>query len=157
MRVLTDFRRRRRYRNRPGRRNQGSAVIEMALIAPWFLFLFIGVVDIGFYCYDLIAVENAARVAAEYTSTGTDKADDAGGACTRVKLDLASLPNISGLAGPCDSLPLIVTATKGAGLGGNGTATTVTVTYQTQKLIPIPALLQGQFTFSSTAISRVKS
>jgi Flp pilus assembly protein TadG len=128
----------------------------MALIAPWFLFLFIGVVDVGFYCYDLIAVENAARVAAEYTSTGTDKAADSDGACTRVRAELGSLPNVSGLAN-CSSLPLTVTATSGTGLGGNGTASTVTVTYQTQQLIPIPALLQGRFTFSSTAVARVKS
>src|SRR6516165_6056365 len=121
MRILTDLRRRRRYRGRPKRRDQGSAVIEMALIAPWFLFLFIGVVDVGFYCYDLIAVENAARVAAEYTSTGTDKAADSDGACTRVRAELGSLPNVSGLAN-CSSLPLTVTATSGTGLGGNGTA-----------------------------------
>jgi Flp pilus assembly protein TadG len=128
----------------------------MALLAPWFFFLFIGVVDVGFYCYDLIAVENAARVAAEFTSSGTSNAANQGGACTMVKLELASVPNISGIAGPCNSLPLIVTATSSQGLGGNGTKTTVTVTYQTQKLIPIPGLLQGQFTFSSTAVARVK-
>ena len=156
MRMSTDLRRRSRHHDRR-RRQRGSAVIEMALIAPWFLFLFIGVVDVGFYCYDLIAVENAARVAAEYTSTGTDKANDASGACTRVQWELASLPNVSGLAN-CNSLPLQVTATKQTpGISGAGTDTTVTVTYQTQQLIPIPALLQGQFTFSSTAVSRVKS
>jgi Flp pilus assembly protein TadG len=156
MRMLTDLRRRRRYRGRPKRENRGSAVIEMALLAPWFLFLFIGIVDVGFYSYDLIAVENAARVAAEYTSSGTDKAADATGACTRVLAELASLPNVSGLSS-CGSTPLTVTATTGTGLGGNGTATTVTVTYRTQQLIPIPALLQGQYTFSSTAVSRVKT
>jgi Flp pilus assembly protein TadG len=154
MRKLTD--RRRRYYNQPKRRERGSAVIEMALIAPWFLFLFIGVVDVGFYCYDLIAVENAARVAAEYTATGTDKANDVGGACTRVLQELASLSNLSGVS-TCSSAPLTVTATKQTpGLAG-GTDTTVTVTYTTQQLIPIPALLQGQFTFSSTAVSRVKT
>jgi Flp pilus assembly protein TadG len=156
MRMLIHLRWRRQDRGRPKRRNRGSAVIEMAFLAPWFLFLFIGVVDMGFYNYDLIAVENAARVAAEYTATGTDKAADYSGACTRVQQELASLPNVSGLSN-CNSLPLIVTATSGAGLGSLGTATTVTVTYQTVQLIPIPALLQGRFTFSSTAVARVKS
>jgi Flp pilus assembly protein TadG len=156
MRVLTHLRRRRRYGDRSKRRSRGSAVIEMTLIAPWFLFLFIGIVDMGFYCYDLIAVENAARVAAEYTSNG--KAADSAGACTIVRNELASLPNLSGNGNsPCNSAPLIVTATSGTGLGNLGTATTVTVTYQTQQLIPIPGLLQGQFTFSSTAVSWVKS
>jgi Flp pilus assembly protein TadG len=154
MRMSTDLHRRRRDPGRPKHRDRGSAVIEMALIAPWFLFLFIGVVDVGFYCYDLIAVENAARVAAEYTSSGTSLAADQSGACQKVRDELASLPNIPST---CDSLPLQVTATSGAGLAGLGTASTVTVTYQTQQLIPIPALLQGQFTFSSTAVARVKT
>jgi Flp pilus assembly protein TadG len=155
MRMSTDLHRRRRYRGRPKDRNRGSAVIEMALIAPWFLFLFIGVVDVGFYCYDLIAVENATRVAAEYTSSGKDLAGDQSGACRKVRDELASLPNIPAT---CDSLPLQVTATKNdPGTAGLGVDSTVTVTYQTQQLIPIPALLQGQFTFSSTAIARVKS
>ena len=156
MRMLIHLLPRRRYRGRPKRRDRGSAVIEMALLAPWFFFLFIGVVDMGFYCYDLIAVENAARVAAEYTSSGIDKADDASGACTRARLEMAALPNVSGLS-DCSSLPLTVTAAKDTGLGNLGWKTTVTVTYQTQQLIPIPGLLQGQFTFSSTAVSRVKT
>ncbi len=130
-------------------------MIEIALIAPWFLFLFIGVVDVGFYCYDLIAVENAARVAAEYTSSGTDLAASQSGACTRALAELASLPNLSGVSS-CSAAPLTVTATSNTGLAG-GTDTTVTVTYQTQQLIPIPALLQGRFTFSRTVVSRVKS
>ena len=50
------------------RRQRGSSLIELSLMAPWFLFLFVAVVDIGFFCNDVIAVENAARVAAEYTS-----------------------------------------------------------------------------------------
>lgn len=134
---------------------RGSAVIEMALLAPWFLFLFIGIVDMGFYCQELIAVENAARVAAEYTSTGASVADDASGACTKVRAELAMLPGISGLS-TCSALPLVVTATKGAGLGSLGTASTVTVQYQTRKMVPIPSLLENQFTFSRTVVARVK-
>ena len=137
------------------KRVRGSAVIEMALLSPWFLFLFIGVVDMGFYSYQLISVENAARVAAEYTSTGMSVADNSAGACTKVRAELASLANVSGLAN-CDNLPLKVIATKGTGLGGLGTATTVTVTYQSTKMVPIPGLLTNQLTFSRTVVVRVK-
>jgi hypothetical protein len=69
---------------------------------------------------------------------------------------MASVPNVSGLSN-CNSLPLQVTASSGTGLGGFGTATTVTVTYQTQRLIPIPALLTGQFTLSRIVVARVKT
>jgi Flp pilus assembly protein TadG len=139
----------------PRRQVRGTAVIEVTLIAPWFLFLFVGVVDMGFYSHQLIAVENAARVAAEYTSTGTSVADDSAGACTIVRTELAALANVSGLAN-CDNLPLKVTATKGAGLAGLGTATTVTVTYQSSKMVPIPGLLMNRLTFSRTVVVRVK-
>lgn len=136
---------------------RGSAVIEMALLAPWFLFLFIGIVDMGFYTHQLIAVENAARVAAEYTATGDSVADDTNGACSKVLLELASLPNLSGVS-TCGSLPLVVTAAKQkpSGIDGTGEDTTVTVTYQTTHMIPIPNLLTSQFTFSRIVVARVK-
>src|SRR5260370_41507229 len=53
----------------PGRRRQGqrgNAIIEASLLAPWMLFLFVGVLDLGFYTHAAIATENAARVAAQY-------------------------------------------------------------------------------------------
>lgn len=156
MRLLMSF-----YMGRPEwarstRKVRGSAVIEMALIAPWFLFLFIGVFDLGFYYHQLIAVENAARIAAEYTSSGTSLAADQAGACTKVRAELGNLPGVSGLAN-CNSLPLKVTATSGAGLGSLGTATTVTVTYQSGRMVPIPKLLMGQLTVSRVVVMRVKS
>jgi len=141
---------------RSKRQVHGSAVIEMALIAPWFLFLFIGVFDMGFYYHQLIAVENAARIAAEYTSSGSSLAADQSGACTKVRAELATLPGVSGLAN-CDNLPLKVTATSGTGLGSLGTATTVTVTYQSGRMVPIPNLLQAQLTVSRVVVMRVKS
>ena len=53
---------------RRSRRKRGSSLVELTLISPWLLFLFVGVVDVGFFTYSLIAVENAARIAAEFTS-----------------------------------------------------------------------------------------
>ena len=41
----------------------GSAMVEVALLAPWIFFLFVGVFDMGFYSYMAICVENAARAA----------------------------------------------------------------------------------------------
>src|SRR6185295_11177579 len=49
-------------RNR--QREKGSALIEMAFMMPWIAFLFVGVLDMGFYSYAAIATQNAARAMA---------------------------------------------------------------------------------------------
>ena len=136
------------------RRKRGAALIELTLLAPWFLFLFMGVVDMGFYWYDLIAVENATRVAAEYTSQGTATAADATTACTLVLADMAAVTNVAGLTS-CGSAPLVVTATSVTGPDSK-TATSVTVTYTTPTLFTIPGLLANQFTISRNIEMRVQ-
>ena len=128
--------------------------MEITLIAPWFLFLFIGIVDMGFYSYSLIAVENASRVAAEYTSNGAALAADQTGACTKVRAELSSLPNVSGLSS-CGAAPLIVTAASATGPDGNS-ATSVSVTYRSALLIPIPGILMGQLNVTRSVQMRVK-
>ena len=45
-------------------RQRGSALVEISLLAPWILFLFVGMFDMGMYTYSMIGVENAVRVAA---------------------------------------------------------------------------------------------
>jgi len=139
---------------RQRRRENGSALIEITLLCPWFLFLFVGVVDLGFYTYSLIGVENAARVAAEYTSKSTSVAADQSGACTRVLAELASLPNVSGLSS-CGSAPLTVTASSVTGPDSSA-ATSVSVTYQSRNLIPIPGLLMGRLNVTRNVQMRVQ-
>ena len=133
---------------------KGSVLIEATLLAPWILFLSVGIVDMGFFSYALIAVENAVRVGAEYTAQGSAFADNQSGACTRVLAELSGLPNVGGLS-TCDAAPVIVTATSTTGPDGNA-ATQVTVTYRTVALIPIPGLLSGQLNFSRSVTMRVK-
>jgi Flp pilus assembly protein TadG len=138
------------------RRNEkGSALIELSLLAPWILFLFVGIVDMGFYSYALISVENAARVAAEYTSQTSSAAADKATACTMVRAELASLPNVANLSN-CDATPLIVTADSVTG-PDNSTATSVSVTYQGVGLIPIPGLLIGRLNVTRNVQMRVRS
>src|SRR5579859_6278481 len=93
------------HRVRDNRPRRGHAVIEIALLAPWIFFLFIGAVDLGFYNYAIISTENAARVAVEYTSATSAKATDKAGACTYVLAELNSMSNVQGLTS-CDSLPV---------------------------------------------------
>ena len=140
--------------NRRGKGSQGSALVELCLLAPWVLFLFVGVLDLGFFSYSLISVENAARIAAEYTSKASTVAADQTDACTLVLKELSTLPRVSGLSS-CSALPLKVTASSGTGPDGNS-ATTVAVTYQSNSLIPIPALMAGTLNVTRTVQMRVR-
>jgi Flp pilus assembly protein TadG len=135
---------------------RGSTLIEATLIAPWFLFLFMGVIDLGFYTNSLISVENAVRVAAEYTSSSDATKADQSGACTLVKKELASLPNTANLAGNCNSSPLIVTVDDATPGPDGKPASTVSVTYQGISLFPIPGLMMGRLSFTRTACMRVR-
>lgn len=136
------------------RRERGSALIELTLLAPWLLFLFVGVVDMGFFTYSLIAVENAARIGAEYTSGSSTLAADELNACIKVRHELAMLPNVAGLA-DCGNSTLTVTAVAVTGPDSKP-ATSVSVTYRGVGLIPIPGLLMGRLTFTRNVQMRVK-
>jgi Flp pilus assembly protein TadG len=137
------------------RRERGSTLIEMSLLTPWIIFLFFGILDMGFYGYSLIAVENATRIAAEYTSQSPTLASDpAGTACTKVLAELASLPNVSGLAN-CNAAPLRMTAAAVTGVDGRS-ATEVSITYQGVQLVPIPGLLMGRLNVTRIIQMRVQ-
>lgn len=144
--------------SKPGkRRSRGSALIEVSLMAPWILFLFVGIFDMGFYTYAMISVENAARVAAEYTSGSQTAASDQSGACTRAKNELSMMLNSGSFPSGCGALPLKVTATYSATGGPDGNpATTVSVAYRSNQMIPIPGLLMGQLNITRTVVMRVK-
>ena len=108
---------------------------------PLIVFLFIGLLDTGFYMYALISTEAAVRVAAEYTSTSSSTATDSTTACTLALGELADMPNLSGVT-TCSASPLTVTATAVAGPDGSN-ASQVVVTYQTLRLVPIPGICRG--------------
>lgn len=138
-----------RFANR--RLREGHSVIEMALIAPWLLFLFAGALDMGFYSYAIISTQNAARVAAMHTSSSELAATDTAGACGYALAELNSMPNVRGVTS-CDALPVIVTVNQVTGVDG-APASSVSVTYQSVPLIPIPGLM-GQLTMTRTAQMR---
>lgn len=118
----------------------GHAVIEVALMLPWILLLFIAVFDFGLYAYSAISVENAARVAALHTSSNSSLANDSGTACFYALQELQKAGNVAGLPAnfPCTGAPLQVTAA--ATTIGGAPASQVTVTYQAVAGIPIPWL-----------------
>lgn len=134
-------------------RQKGHAVLEFSLLAPWLIFLFAGAFDLGFYTYSLICTENAARVAAFYTSSTSGVASDSAGACQHALPELNAMSNVRGLS-TCNSLPVIVSAASVTGVDGNP-ASNVSVTYQSPQLIPIPGVT-GQLTVTRTVQMRVK-
>ncbi|HTT62768.1 MAG TPA: TadE family protein [Bryobacteraceae bacterium] len=132
-------------RNVP-RRERGHAMLELALLLPWVFFLFAGAFDLGFYNYALISTQNAARVAAWYTSQTKTTATDAATACTYALAELQALPNVGTSVKNCNASPVVVTATQVTGADG-AEASSVSVSYTSPKLIPIPGALAGRFTF----------
>lgn len=135
------------------KRRAGSALVEVTLLAPWVFFLFIGVLDFGFYAYSIISTQNAARAAALYTSSNSFSAGSQAMACQYVKGEMVALPNVDP-ASACLSGNLIVAAQSVTGPDGSP-ATRIIVTYQTIPMIPIPGLA-GQMTITRIAEMRVK-
>lgn len=137
------------------RQERGNAVIEVSLLAPWILFLLVGVLDFGFYSYAAITTENAARIAAQYGAAGTSTAGDSAGACPYVLQEALALPGINSSMN-CQSLPLVVTVTPVTGPDGTA-ASLASVTYQTMPMIPIPGILQGQLTLTRSVEMKVRN
>jgi Flp pilus assembly protein TadG len=135
------------------RRSSGHSVIEVALMAPWIFFLFVGVLDFGFYAYALISTQNAARVAALHNSVSKEAASDPDGSGCQIAI--AELQWASyGRTLNCAGSPLNVSSKLVAGADGNDAAQ-VTVTYQTIGMIPIPGVFTSQLTINRTAQARV--
>jgi len=132
-------------------------MLEMAFYLPWIFFFFIGAVDWGFFAYALVSVENAARVAAMYTSAGSSTAADSSGACAVVLGELRTLPNIGTRITSCGgSNPVSVTATQVTG-PDSAAASQVSVTYTSVNLVPIPGILAKGFTWTRSVTVRLRS
>jgi Flp pilus assembly protein TadG len=136
------------------RNQRGHAAVEAAMLMPWFFLAGAGVLDVGFYANSLLSVENAARVAARYTSSSTSLAGSSAGACTYALRELNGMPNTRSLT-TCNALPVIVTATSVTGVD-NTPATQVSVTYQTPQMIPLPFLM-GRFTVTRVVQMKVNN
>ena len=126
---------------------RGNNLIEFTFLLPWYVFLFVGALDFGFYGYSLIAVQNAARIGAMYTSSNAANVADSATACGYAIDQLVSLPNIGSSVTTCSGSPVTVTAASVSGPDSQA-ATSVTVSYTTPQLVPIPGLLPGRITIS---------
>lgn len=135
----------------------------MALLMPWYIFLFVGAFDWGYYAHALISTESAARVAAQYASTDQTTAADSTGVCTFALEELRIVPNV-GSSTTCGGASPVSVSTALIGPGQANTnsadgqlAAQVSVQYTTLQLIPIPLLLNNQATFYRTVQMRLRS
>jgi Flp pilus assembly protein TadG len=143
--------------NNRRKRQRGGSALEMALLLPWYFFLFVGTFDWGFYAHALISTEAAARTAVLYTSQSAATASDQADACIMANEEMRIVPNISNSdATTCNASPLVVTAAATNG-PDNAAASQVTVTYTTLSLIPIPFVLTNQATFYRVVVMRLRS
>lgn len=125
-------------------------MMELALLSPWIIFMFIGLFDWGFYAYSLITLETAARSAAVWNSNHGNAADVTM-ARTIVCKEMQTLVNVSSISlnSNCgQSAPIIVNSESISPGTDGGTDAKITVTYTTPVLIPIPGLLSRQFTIT---------
>ncbi|HYL37388.1 MAG TPA: TadE family protein [Bryobacteraceae bacterium] len=150
---------------RRGRR--GNSIIEVTLMMPWILFLFVGVLDFGFYAYSFISTENAARAAALQTSKSKGAAGPANNpspvppsVCAVVLNELQGTVSygttlnascndsnacFAGKTEPCLNVTSELLPAGGPN-GDNTDAAQVEVQYKTITMIPIPGMLGKAFT-----------
>ena len=148
------------------RKQSGNAMIEVALMAPWIFFLFVGILDFGFYAYAAICTQNAARVAAQRAAQDQFQRTQAI-ACQTVLAEMKALPNMSGVVtcatttgAMTSALPLAVPApqvldsTTTPASADGFQSVKVSVTYRAIPMIPIPGLLTGQMQLTRQAEMR---
>jgi hypothetical protein len=157
-------------------RRRGSAVVEAALLMPWICFLFVGILDSGFYTYSAMAVQNAARAVAVQSATSGGTVSSP---CQIAQNELLLLPNM-GLVGTCaasqgavtNAAPVwactgILTNTSSSACGlpaaicadcsldNAARSVQAVVTYQSIPLVPIPGILPVQLQLTRIAEARI--
>ena len=154
------------------KRCKGGAIVETALMMPWLFFLFIGVLDAGFYTYAAICTQNAARAAAMKTSGDTSAITNAI-ACTAALGEMTRLPNARNLltcatspSAVSDSQPVAVSvrslnrttspACADCAQDVSAISAQVTVTYRSIPMIPIPGIMMGRMDLTRIAEARVQ-
>lgn len=132
---------------------RGHAIVELALMCPWILLLFMGLFDFGFYAYAAISTQNAARAAVLVTAGSDATAASQSTACLYVREELRYMTNYSSLPAGCGALPLLVQATQVVGPDGED-ASRVQVSYRTVQMFTLP-FFPGQMTITRTAEMRI--
>lgn len=97
------------------RSERGTALVEFAIMAPVFLFLLVGLIEVSRYAYFALLAANGVRAGAAYGAQNTITADDTAGMAAAAAADAPNLPSgvngvnfsaahiclLSGTATPC--------------------------------------------------------
>ena len=144
----------------------GQAVVEMALLAPWIFFLFVGVTDLGFYLFAASSTQSAARIAAIQTASNPALSSSQlqAMACSAALLEMLRVPNTHSITA-CGAVPLTVTqqtlnnattpACADCAVDTTASSSLVTVTYQSSLYVPIPGILENQLNLTRTSETRM--
>ena len=130
------------------RRDDGAEIIEMAIVLPLLLLLFMGMVDFGFLFQRYVVLTNAAAEGARVASLPGYTAAD-------VTARVTAYASNSGVNGPVNTATLAVSVPGGAG-GAAWPASQVTVThvYNFQFVTPMAALFGGTMNGAVTITSQ---
>jgi Flp pilus assembly protein TadG len=131
-------------------KKSGSSAVEFAFLVPWFVFLFVGTLDMGYYNYALITAQSAARTAVLYTSSSLSAAGHPDQACTYVYDQLTSNINLVGATTCTSPSPITLTTAIRTDVDGNQ-ASAVTIQFTSALLIPIPPILPATVPIVRTA------
>jgi Flp pilus assembly protein TadG len=112
------------------KRNDGSAMVEFALVLPWFLLILFGIINYSILLFDQAIITNAAREGARWGAIHTTKTSTA--ICSSTA---AGNTDPCGIANRYASTGLInfggaTVSTSSTGDGTSGSEVIVTVTYQ---------------------------
>jgi hypothetical protein len=131
------------------------AAVEVGLMLPWLVVAFVGVLDLSYGTYGLIATQNAARAAAEWGSATSAVASNITSTantktiCNYAIAALEYAPNVGTTVSTCGgSSPISVTPSYNATGSGGIPTVKVTVTY-TVNLLAVPGV-----SLSTLAINR---
>jgi len=76
------------------RAEDGSALVELAVLAPVLIFMLVGLIEIGRYMYFGILATHAARAGVQYAAQTNITAVDGTGTTNAAAQDAAGLPNM---------------------------------------------------------------
>ena len=124
--------------------NRGHATVEFALMAPWIVFLFIGILDFGFtpMLQSQLKMQLASRLFTRLTTAR--RVTDSAGACYYVLEELQNAGNMGSGVNSCGGQSPVTVTAAAATVGGQP-ASQVSVTYKALPMIPIPGLLRRDF------------
>lgn len=101
---------------RPARGQRGATIVEFAIIAPLFLLLVIGIVEISMVFFANLTMQHAVREGARYAVTGQSNLDPSSSSQQRYLAVIQMIKNSS--MGMYDQVSPVISVTNSSGTTG---------------------------------------